>query len=257
MRRHRFSATAQAVKMGQTFFLLETETEHPICFTLASSAPSVVQASPHWLRMAAEILSLPTTPAVKPLVLADKERFCQELFSFVRQQDCFDLLCPVPAFPNCRKRWEKIPPAQFTQQWPGYAATTQPCHFQDDPAGLSHELVQRNGGPKKDFQFQGFMSTALRPEMPTLSQDYPPRWQVEEFFKFNQALGWRRPGTLNLNLRSGQMTMALLAQAALHQFRKRLGQPMSQWDAEHLAQHVFQGLEGDVRVKKDTVVATY
>jgi hypothetical protein len=53
------------------------------------------------------------------------------------------------------------------------------------------------------------------------------------------------------------MTMALLAQAAIHQFRKRLGQPMIQWDAEHLAQHIFQGPEGDVRVKEDTIVVTY
>jgi Transposase DDE domain len=257
MRRHRFSATEKPAKMGQTFFLLDTETGQPVCFTLASSAPSVVQASPDLLRMAAEVLSLPSTPEAKPLVLADKEHFSQELFTTVRQLGCFDLLCPVPAFPNCLKRWEKIPADDFTPQWPGYATTTQPYRFQDDPAGLCYELVQRNGGTKKDFHFQGFVSTVARPEMPTLTRDYPQRWQVEEFFKFNQALGWHRTGTLNLNVRYGQMTMALLAQAALHPLRRRLGQPMIQWDAEHLAQHVFQGLEGDIRVHKDTAVVTY
>jgi len=40
-------------------------------------------------------------------------------------------------------------------------------------------------------------------------------------------------GTLNFNIRYGQMTMALVAQAAIHQMRQRLGEPFSQWDASH------------------------
>jgi hypothetical protein len=75
-------------------------------------------------------------------------------------------------------------------------------------------------------------------------------WHVEEFFKFNQALGWHRAGTLNLNIRYGQMTMALVAQAAIHQMRQRLGEPFSHWDVSHLARDIFGALEGDVRVKK-------
>ena len=82
-------------------------------------------------------------------------------------------------------------------------------------------------------------------------------WHIEEFFKFNQALGWHRAGTLNLNIRYGQMTMALVAQAAIHQMRQRLGQPFSQWDASHLARELFGALEGDVRVKDDTIQVTY
>ena len=257
MRRHRLSATDKASKVGQTFFLLDAETSQPICFTLASSAPSATQASPDLLRLAAEILPRPSSSALKPLVLADKEHYSQELFTAVRQQGRFDLLCPVPAFSNALKRWADLPPADFTPQWPGYATTTQPYHFQNDPTALYHELVQRSGATQKDFYFQGFLSTAQRAELSTLTRDYPKRWQVEEFFKSNQALGWHRTGTLNLNVRYGQMTLALLAQAALHQFRQRLGPPMIQWDAEHLAQHVFQGLEGDIRVTKDTVVVTF
>jgi hypothetical protein len=213
MPRHRFSAKEKPTKMGQTFFLLDTETGQPLCFTLASSAPSVVQASPDLLRMAAQILSLPSQAAAKPLVLADKEHFSQELFTCARQQGCFDLLCPVPAFPNRLKRWGKIPADDITPQWPGYATTTQPYCFEDDPTGLCYEMVPRNGGAKKDFHFQGFVSTVARPEMPTLTRDYPQRWHGEEFFKFNQALGWHRTGTLNLNVRYGRMSMALLAPA--------------------------------------------
>jgi hypothetical protein len=69
-------------------------------------------------------------------------------------------------------------------------------------------------------------------------------------------MGWHRTGTLNLNVRYGQLTMALLAQAAVHQLRQRLGPPFAGWDATHLARNLFDGLEGDIRVAQDTIVAT-
>ncbi len=87
--------------------------------------------------------------------------------------------------------------------------------------------------------------------------DYPKRWRVEEFFHTHQALGWNRAGTLNLHIRYGQMTMALLAQAALHQLRRRLEGPFSTWDAAHFAKSLLVGLEGDVRVRDDTIVVTF
>jgi hypothetical protein len=79
---------------------------------------------------------------------------------------------------------------------------------------------------------------------------------VEEFFKFNQAMGWHRTGTLSVHSRYAQMTLALLAQAAVCQLRQRLGQPVADWDALHLARNLFEGLEGDVRVNQDTIVVT-
>ena len=80
---------------------------------------------------------------------------------------------------------------------------------------------------------------------------------MEEFFNAHQALGWNRAGTLNLNIRYGQMTTALIAQAVLHQLRRRLGEPYSGWDAGHLAKSLLAGLEGDLRVCDDTIVVTY
>jgi hypothetical protein len=32
---------------------------------------------------------------------------------------------------------------------------------------------------------------------------------------------------------------------------------VAQWDAEHLAKDFFRGLEGDIRVQRDTIVVTY
>jgi hypothetical protein len=257
MRRHRFNSAAKPKKMGQTFFLLDCQTGQPVCFTLASSAQSVVQATPELLRLGAEILSLPADSNSKPLVLADKEHYSQELFQAVGQQGCFDLLGALSTHPDSLKRWNKIPEAHFVPRWPGYATATQPYHFKHDPSRLYYELVQRSGLRKDDLQYQGFLSTVLRPEVQALTHEYPQRWQVEEFFKFNQALGWHRTGTLNLNVRYAQLTMSLLAQAAIHQLRQRLGPPVADWDATHLARNLFEGLEGDLRVREDTIVVTF
>ena len=62
---------------------------------------------------------------------------------------------------------------------------------------------------------------------------------------------------MNLNIRYGQMTMALLAQAAIQQIRTRLGPPFSNWDANHFAKELFFRIDGDVRVSSDTIIVTY
>lgn len=256
MRRHRFNSQEKPAKMAQTFFLLDCHTNQPICFSLSSSAQSVVQASPELLLLAKEILGLPAPRAEKPLILADKEHYCQELFSTVRQDNVFDLLCAEPAYSNSLQRWSKVPAAQFTEHWPGYATAIVPYQFATEPQPLYHEYIQRSGLRPADYHYQGFLSTAELSIIPALTKDYPQRWHVEEFFKFNQALGWHRAGTLNLNIRYGHLTMVLVAQAAIEQLRQRLGQPFAQWDATHLARHLFGGLEGDVRVEGQTIVVT-
>jgi hypothetical protein len=90
-----------------------------------------------------------------------------------------------------------------------------------------------------------------------LAVEFPQRWHIEEFFNANQDLGWQRAGTQNLHIRYGQMTMALIAQAVLHELRSRLGAPICTWDANHIAKDLFFRLEGDVRVTDDTILVTY
>jgi hypothetical protein len=53
------------------------------------------------------------------------------------------------------------------------------------------------------------------------------------------------------------MTMALIAQALIHQLRSRIGEPVSSWEASHLAHDLFLGLDGDVRVSDNTIIVTY
>ena len=76
-------------------------------------------------------------------------------------------------------------------------------------------------------------------------------------FKKYQDLGWRKAGTQNLNIRYGKATMALIAQAGLFQLQKRLGEPFANWDAQHMADSFFRGLDGDIRVKGDELIVTY
>lgn len=62
---------------------------------------------------------------------------------------------------------------------------------------------------------------------------------------------------MNLNIRLNQMSLAMIAQAAIHQLRGRLPSPYSTWNADSLATHFFNGIDGDIRVREDTIVVTY
>ncbi len=62
---------------------------------------------------------------------------------------------------------------------------------------------------------------------------------------------------MNLHIRLGQMTMALVAQGLIHQLRQRLGAPFNEWDCLHFARDLFSGLEGDLRVGGDIILITY
>jgi hypothetical protein len=245
---------ASPAKMAQTFFCLDAETEQPLCFTTASSARTVSQATPELLDMAASIIK---PNGHTPLVLADEEHYTVELLGWVSSQSPFDLLVPMPYNQAVLRAIRKVPPEAFTRHWAGYATAKQIyslCRSEESPY---HQFIQRKGEQERYYNFKGFLCTSDRNELEGLSQQYPQRWHVEEFFKNDQALGWHRAGTMNLNIRYGQMTMALLAQAACHMMRQRLGPPLDHWDAAHLAKDFFRGLEGDIRVRHDTIVVTY
>jgi hypothetical protein len=257
MRRHRFDPRQKARKMSQTFFLLDCETHQPICFTLASSATTAIDAGKVALEMGAEILGLKQGATTgKPLVLADKEHHGCELFESVHQHQLFDLLVAVPGRKRSKKDQSAIEGLSFTEHWAGYATAQRTTTFKSAPDLPLVEFLQRSGAPGAQPFYQSFLGTCPRDEVNVLTKDYPDRWHIEEFFKSNQALGWDRAGTLNLNVRYGQMSTALLAQAALHQLRGRLGDPIATWDAMHLAQRFFGTLEGDIRVERDTIVVT-
>lgn len=254
MRRHRQDEAARPTNVAQTFFVLDVDTSQPVCFTTGTSARTATAAAEELLGLAADILD--TKPG-QTLVLADAEHFTVELLDKVKTQTNFDLLVPMPDQPSPRAKLRKLPPETFQPRWAGYATAKLAYTPKNSQAGPFYQYAQREGERPEDHHFKAFLSTKDGDEVEELTGDFPKRWHVEEFFNGNQALGWNRAGTCNLNIRYGQMTMALIAQAAIDRLRKRLGPPAASWDAGHLAKAYFAGLEGDVRVEANTITVTY
>jgi hypothetical protein len=254
MRRYRDDEKSRPFKVGQTFWALDPDTKQPVCFTTATSARTATHAAVELLGLAGEIL------APKPgeiLVMADLEHFSADLFDHVRRDTPFELLVPMKNQPPLKKQLAAIPPEDFTRHWAGFATAKQPYQFTHGKTGPFFQFIHRSGERPTEYQLGAFLSTTDRDEVEALTLDYPKRWHVEEFFNADQALGWKRAGTMNLHIRYGQMTMALIAQAVLHRVRQRLGEPFSGWDSAHLAKALLAGLDGDIRVCHDTIVVTY
>lgn len=244
-----------AQKLSQTFFCLDAQTSQPLCFTTASSSRTAAQAAPELLALSARILN--PAPQHRPLVLVDVEHYTRELLEHAQAHTPFDLLVPMPAQRYYQQTLQQIPAEEFHPQWIGLATAQRPFHFHGHPATTFTQLIQRTGETPAEYHLKGFLCTAARDELVSMSREYPQRWHVEEFFDAYQDQGWKRAGTLNLNIRYGQMTMALMAQAAIHQLRQRIGQPWVRCEASHLAQKFFAGLDGDLRVHGDTIVVTF
>jgi hypothetical protein len=241
-------------KVAPIFFCLDADTHQPVCFTTASSAFSVSQATPPLLSLAATILN--PSPG-QTLVLADSEHLTAEIVDHCKASACFDLLVPMDNTQSLQKRLRALPESSFTQQWAGFSTTKITHNMKRSLTGTHHVYIQRSGERAHEWQFKAFLSTRDGAEVDALTLSYPRRWHVEEFFNAHQGLGWNRAGTRNLNVRYGQMTMSLLAQAAIYQFRQRLGRPWSETEASHLARSLFQGIDGDIRVSEDTILVTF
>ena len=244
MQLHRRDNEASPSKVAQTFFLLDVDTGQPLCFTTGTSARTAAAAAEELLKLATDILD-PDPGQV--LVLADAEHFNTALLDRLKTGTKFDLLVPMKNRSELLAKLRALPPEAFQPRWAGYATTRRPYTPQDSQSGPFYQYIQRQGEKPEDYRFSAFLSTRDGDEVGDLTEEFPKRWHVEEFFNAHQALGWNRAGTCNLNIRYGQMTMALIAQAAIDGVRKRLAAPTANWDAKHMATAYFAGLEGDVR----------
>jgi Transposase DDE domain len=254
MRPHRQDQRERPAKVAQTFFVLDVDTGQPVCFTTGTSSRRAATAAVELLKLAADVLD--TKPG-QTLVVADSEHFTVELLDRAKTDTNFDLLVPMPAQPSLLRKLRALPSDAFQPRWAGYATLKQAYIPQDSQNGPFYQYVQRQGERPEDFYFNAFISTRDGDEVHELTEAFPKRWHVEEFFNAHQSLGWNRAGTCNLNIRYGQMTMALIAQAAIERLRRRLAPATTSWDARHLAQAYFEGLEGDVRVDGNTIIVTY
>jgi Transposase DDE domain len=254
MRMHVKQTREKPTKMAQTFWLLDAETQQPVCFTTATAARTVAQATPDLLDLAGEILGSQTQPA---LVLADTEHYTADLLDDVTTRSGFELLVPMSNSVALQRQLAAIPSQDFTPRWAGFATMKRPYVMKRGTSRSLTQYVQRSGERPDDYDYKAFLATCDGDEVELLTEQFPKRWHVEEFFNNEQALGWQRAGTMNLNIRYGQMSMALIGQAVIHQLRTRLEAPYSEWNAKHLAKDLLQGLDGDIRVTEDTIIVTY
>jgi hypothetical protein len=232
-------------KMLQTFFANDADTGQPIGFGIGSPGVSTTKAT-------IDLLNLTKIVSKDALILADKEHFTDKLIETISQQMDFDLL--VPAIANQRiKDIEQN--TQYKHLWAGYALAETKFRF--ERGGSDYRmLTQREGEVEKDFAYKSFMTLKDKPAENLLTVKYAQRWTIEDFFNFDGAMGFDRASTFNLNIRYAKMSLALLAQAATYELRRKLPKPYDRWNATHLADAVLGKIDGDIRVKDDTIVVT-
>ena len=143
----------------------------------------------------------------------------------------------------------------YDNQWAGYAIAETTHNF----IGYKEKyrlIVQREGEVESQYKYKSFIALSDKPAITLLSETYDKRWCIEDFFNFDGAMGFDRASTFNLNIRYGKMSLALLSQAASCQFRQKLPKPYNRWNAIHLADAIFNKIDGDIRVKNDTIIVT-
>jgi hypothetical protein len=238
---------SKSKKVMQIFFSVDAISGQPLGFTIGSSAVTTGKATLELLEMMELALSTPG------FVLADSEHATSKILSAFSINKQFDILMPMP---RTGKIKEIIRSIKYENKWAGYALGETEYTMK----GVNSELtliVQRSGEVENEYEYKPFITTGKNDSVKILTEDYPERWTIEEFFNFEAAMGWNRASTMNLNIRYGKMSHALISQAVTYELRKKLPKPYRIWTAKHLSDTLFQEIEGDVRVKDDTIIVTY
>lgn len=234
-----------AKKMLQTFFALDTQTGQPIGFGIGSSGVNTSKAT-------IELLNLVEHVNDHALILADKEHFTEKLFRSISKDTKFQYMVPAISTERIRKIERSL---SYQSQWAGYAIAETAFNF-DGHKEKYRLICQREGETAKTYRYKSFLTVSDKSAVELLTEAYSQRWSIEEFFNFDGAMGFDRASTFNLNIRYGKMSLAMLAQAATYDLRKKLPQPYKIWDSPHLADALFSKIDGDIRVKDDTIIVT-
>ena len=232
-------------KMLQTFFALNTQTGQPIGCGIGSPGANTTKATIDLLNMVQRVNK-------GALILADKEHFTEKLIHGINQDYQFEYLVPVISTGRIKKIERSL---SYKMQWAGYGVAETMFNFSGHKEKY-RLIVQREGETEPGYQYKSFLSLSDKPATTLVSEMYSERWSIEDFFNFDGAMGFDRASTFNLNIRYGKMSLALLAQAASYQFRQKLPKPYNRWNAIHLSDAVFNKIDGDIRVKDDTIIVT-
>lgn len=238
---------APSEKMLQTFFSLCTQTGQPVMATMASTGMPTTRATKNLLGATEKIIG------TNSLLIADKEHFTRELLEGIKKHGHYDILVPALNTQRIKDLAENL---VYQPLWAGYAVAETRFSFKG--SGESFRLIaQRTGETGSQYAYRAFITTSQKPARELLSKDYDRRWGIEEFFRFENEMGIKRVSTHNLNIRYGKLALAMMAQAANYQLRKKLKTTYRSWDAKHLAREVLAWADGDVRVKDDTIIVTF
>ena len=232
-------------KMLQTFFALDTQSGQPIGCGIGSPGVNTSNAT-------LELLNMVSMVNKNAFILADKEHFTEHLIKSICKKSDFEFLVPALSTERIRKIERSL---KYQRKWSGYAIAESMFNF--DRCTEKYRLIsQREGEIPGDYVYKSFLTLSNRPATELLSELYHERWSIEDFFNFDGAMGFDRASTFNLNIRHGKMSLALLAQAATYEFRKKLPKPYNRWNSTHLADSVFTKIDGDIRTKDDTIIVT-
>jgi hypothetical protein len=234
-------------KTIQTFFAIDGDSGQPLNAGIGSSAVTITQATLPLVERLSAIL-----PG-EALLIGDGEHFTIEMLDRLADHPRFSFLFPIP---KRKAVLEQIVKLHFTPLWAGYAVAEWEYHLADRDKAI-RAVVQRTGETPDNYDYKPFATTSQLPADELMTVAYPGRWNIEEFFNTESALGWKRAATLNLNIRLGKLSMGMIAQALIYQLRQKLPSDMNNWTAESLAERLFSSMEGDIRVYDDTIIITY
>lgn len=243
------SPDSRAEKVLQSFFCLDAISGQPVASTIGPSGKSASAAAIELIDMVKIIIPQ------KGLILADTEHVTVELLQRVLGDHWFEILMPMAKRKKVIEYFQKL---EYDRKWAGYALAHTKYQFKemDQPINM---IVQRTGEIASEYQYKPFVSSSFENEkdlIKLVSEEFPMRWTIEEFFNFEASMGWNRAATLNLNIRYGKMSLALIAQAVAYQLRQKLPKPYRTWTAEHLSNSVFCGISSDISVKNDRIIVT-
>ncbi|MGK5093620.1 transposase [Deltaproteobacteria bacterium TL4] len=236
-----------ARKVVQDSFCLDTASGQPVGFTLGSSGKTVTVSSSELLGIIKGILP------VDKLLLADSEHNSAKFLDFFHTENRLAILMPQRMTKQLKSAIQGLP---YQRLWAGYsvAETT----YSVGTSSQSYRLIaQRMGETPSDYTYKTFITTSTQSSVDLLTECYPQRWTIEEFFNFEAAMGWNTVGTLNLHILYGKLSLKLIAQAAVYQLRLKLPPPYRTWTAAHMGNSLFHGIDGDIRVRDDTILVTF
>lgn len=239
------TSNSPATKVLQTFFCTDANTGQPVLFTNGSAGKTCTSAT-------IKLMELMKSTGVKEgLFLADKEHFTLEIAEWFSQNPGYEILMPAP---EIKKIKEQYLVQNYERKWAGYAIGEAKYQFNESDIEL-RLIIQREG--ETAYRYKGFLTNSTKDATYLISDSYPERWTIENFFNFEGSHGWDRASTHNLNIKYGKQTIALIAQAATHQLKKKLPGEYNKWTAKTLAEKVLTNIDGDIRVAHDKIIVTF